>query len=95
MIRVLISFNSILHQKACFFVTIESSTKHILPKIDELRILITYDKCPDIYGLCEAFLDPDIMNQQIQIEGYDFKRKDRKCTLDKTGGGPFSIFVII
>ena len=26
--------------------------QHILPKIDELRILMTYDKCPDIFGLC-------------------------------------------
>ena len=48
---------------------------------------MTYDKCPDIFGLCETFLEPDIMHQQVEIEGYDFIPKDRKCTLDKTGGG--------
>ena len=45
--------------------------QHILPKIDELRIIMVFEKCPDILGLCETFLEPDIENQQVAIEGYD------------------------
>ena len=54
--------------------------QHILPKLDELRILMANDKCADILGLCESFLDPNIMDQQVAIEGYDFIRKDRMVT---------------
>ena len=61
--------------------------QHILPKLDELRILMANDKCADILGLCESFLDPNIMDQQVAIEGYDFIRKDRMDTQNKTGGG--------
>ena len=41
--------------------------QHLLPKLDELRILMTNDKCADILGLCESFLDPNIMDQQVAI----------------------------
>ena len=60
--------------------------QHILPKLDELRILMANDKCADILGLCESFLDPNIMDQQVAIGGYDFIRKDRMDTQNKTGG---------
>ena len=45
------------------------------------------DNCADILGLCESFMDPNIMDQQVAIEGYDFIRKDRIDTQNKTGGG--------
>ena len=60
---------------------------NILPKIDELKILMANEKCADILGLCETFLDPSIMDQQVAIEGYEFLRKDRMDTRNKTGGG--------
>ena len=41
----------------------------ILPKLDELRILMANDKFADILGLCESGLDPSIMDQQVAIEG--------------------------
>ena len=45
------------------------------------------ENCPDILGVCETFLSPNISNNQIQIKGYDFLRKDRADILNKTGGG--------
>ena len=61
--------------------------QHILPKINELRFIVANDKCPDILGLCETFLAPNIMDSQVAIDGYDFIRKHRADTQDKTGGG--------
>ena len=68
--------------------------QHILPKLDELRILMANDKCADILGLCESFLDPNIMDQQVAIEGYVFICKDRMDTQNKTGGGLILYFRI-
>ena len=42
---------------------------------------------PDIFGACETFLEPESLDNQIAIEGYDFLRKDRAATQNKTGGG--------
>ena len=61
--------------------------QHILPKLDELRILMANDKCADILGLSESFLDPNMMDQLVAIGGYDFIRKDRMDTQNKSGGG--------
>ena len=54
--------------------------QHILPKLDELRIVLASRNGPDIFCVCETFLEPDILNNQIAIEGYDFLRKDRATT---------------
>lgn len=61
--------------------------QHIIPKLDELRIVMATENCPDILGVCETFLSPNILNNQIQIKGYDFLRKDRADIFSKTGGG--------
>lgn len=61
--------------------------QHVLPKIDELRLIMAREKCPDIMGLCETFLEPNILDSQVVIDGYDFIRKDRADTQDKNGGG--------
>ena len=61
--------------------------QHIIPKLDELRIVMATENCPDILGLCETFLNPIISNNQVRIEGYDFLRKDRADIQNKTGGG--------
>ena len=60
---------------------------HIVPKIDELRISMAHDNCPDIFGLCETFLTDSISDDQIAIDGYDILRKDRSETQKKAGGG--------
>ncbi|MCG8048030.1 MAG: reverse transcriptase domain-containing protein, partial [Candidatus Thiodiazotropha endolucinida] len=45
------------------------------------------EKCPDILGLCETFLEPNVPDNQVVIEGYDFVRKDRAVVQNKSGGG--------
>ena len=42
---------------------------------------------PDILGLCETFLDSDVPDNLIFVADYAFLRKDRGCTINKTGGG--------
>ena len=40
---------------------------HIVPKIDELRISIAHDNCPDIFGLCETFLTDSFSDDQMLL----------------------------
>ena len=47
---------------------------HIAPKIDELRISMAHDNCPDILGMCETFLTDSISDDQIAINGFDILR---------------------
>lgn len=61
--------------------------RHILPKLDELKILMTSDKSPDIVGLCETFLTDSISENQLYIDDFDIIRKDRSNIEDKSGGG--------
>ena len=42
-----------------------------MPKIDELRIVPSTDKCPGIFGMCETFLEPNVLDGQVTLEGYD------------------------
>ena len=63
------------------------NVQHILPKLDEFRILLANRNGPDIFGACETFLEPENLDNQIAIDGYDFLRKDRAATQNKNGGG--------
>ena len=54
------------------------SIRHILPKLDELRIVLASRNGPDIFCACETCLEPDILNNQIAVEGYDFLQKDTR-----------------
>ena len=42
---------------------------------------------PDIFGLCETFLNQNIPDNLLSINGYQFVRNNRCCTIDKAGGG--------
>ena len=42
---------------------------------------------PDIFCACETFLEPNMSNNQIAIDGYVIHRKDRAATQNKNGGG--------
>ena len=66
--------------------------QHILPKLDELRTIMSTDKCPDVLGVCETFLASHVSDGQISIEGYDLIRKDRSDTQDKCARGGGLIF---
>ena len=63
------------------------NVRHLLPKLDELRIMLASKNGPDIFGLCETFLNQNIPDNLLSINGYQFVRKDRCCTIDKAGGG--------
>ena len=65
---------------------------HILPKLNELRVIMAYENSPDIFGACETFLDPDISDNQLAVSGYDFLRKDRASIQNKGGGGVLLYF---
>ena len=48
---------------------------------------MTTDKCPDIFGMCETFLERSIPDCQLVIDGFNLLRKDRSDTQNKSGGG--------
>ena len=49
--------------------------------------MMSHVNCPDIFGMCETFLTNSISDGQIAIDDFEFIRKDRSDTQDKTGGG--------
>ena len=55
--------------------------------MDEVRLLMANDNCPDIFGFCETFMNQTVLDNQVAIDGYDFFRKDRTEIQDKEGGG--------
>ena len=57
---------------------------HILNKMDELKILLSDKRSVDILGVCEPFLNDDILDALITAGGFNFERKDRNV---KFGGG--------
>ena len=63
--------------------------RHLVPKLDELRLALAADNGPDIFGICETFLDCNVPDCQLNIQGFDFMRKDRSDTQNKSGGGLF------
>ena len=63
------------------------NVRHLLSKLDELRLILASKTGPDILGLCETFLDSEVPDNLISVADYAFLRKDRGCTIKKTGGG--------
>ena len=61
--------------------------RHVLPKINDIRLLLSNDKCPDIMGVCETYLQNQHPDSLLSINNYSFIRKDRSETQDKSGGG--------
>ena len=65
---------------------------HIKPKLDKIKLLLNSSSKLDILGLCETFLDENTDDNILQMEGFNFERKDRAALrLDalntKRGGG--------
>ena len=54
----------------------------LLNKIDEMRIIVTECKF-DVMGICETFLDDNVTDNEICIEGYTMFKKNR----NRHGGG--------
>ena len=61
--------------------------RHLLPKLDELRISMACENGSDVPGICETFLNDDISFNQLTVNGFDHIRKDRSVTKDKSGEG--------
>ena len=57
---------------------------HILNKVDEIKILLSEKRSVDILGICETFLNSDVTDELITVDGFNFERKDRE---GKSGGG--------
>ena len=60
---------------------------HLPPKTDEVRLIMANENGPDIFGFCETFMNQSVLDSQVAIDGFDFCRKDRAETQDKSGGG--------
>ena len=56
--------------------------RSLLPKIDELKVLVTISK-PDIITIVETWLDQDILDSEVSIQDYRIFRRDRS----RHGGG--------
>ena len=54
--------------------------------------MLVNEKGPDIFRACETFLDANVSDGQIAINGFEFLRKDRCVTVDKNGGGVILYF---
>ena len=64
---------------------------HIVPKIDELRILMAHDKCPDIFGMCETYLTASISDDHIVIDDLIYYAKTGQTHRTKKEEAYYSI----
>ena len=56
---------------------------HLLPKIDNIKHIL--DKSDlDILCLCETFLDNNVVDEELQVPGYNFYRQDRTAASGKS-----------
>lgn len=60
------------------------NVRHLMPKIDEIELLLTSPETCHIFGLCETFLNQSTTNKELTIPGYNHERRDRS---GKKGGG--------
>ena len=57
---------------------------HLLPKLDEIHLLLHERRSVDILSLCETFLNENVQNSTLDVDGFTIERKDRQ---GKLGGG--------
>ena len=61
--------------------------RHLVPKLDELRLAMATERSLDIFGVCETFLEQSVSDCQVAIDGFSLLRKHRSDTQNKSGGG--------
>jgi ribonucleases P/MRP protein subunit RPP40 len=66
----------------CFYVNARS----IMNKVDELQLYVEEEK-PDIIGITETWVFEDVLDSEINIDGYTTLRKDRISGNKSRGGG--------
>ena len=57
---------------------------HLVPKIDEINMLLHERRTVDILGICETFLNDETNDSLIHVDGFELERKDR---IGNSGGG--------
>ena len=48
----------------------------IFPKIDEIRLSLSNTNSPDIFGICESFLQSHHADSLVSADEFNFIRKD-------------------
>ena len=62
------------------------NARSILNKIDELRVLVA-ERNPDIVGITESWCYNEILDSELELNGYKLYREDRRDTFKGRGGG--------
>lgn len=62
------------------------NARSIVNKLSEFEIFVLTEK-PDILGVTETWLNSNISNNEINIEGYSLFRRDRNSLVKQRGGG--------
>ena len=66
--------------------------RHLVPKLDELRISMTHNQCPDIFGMYETFLSILFLMSSLNLMvSISFERTDLKHRI-KLGEALYCIF---
>ena len=63
---------------------------HLIPKLDEIRLLLNEHRSVNILGLCETFLNENTDDNVLSIDGFTFERRDRD---DGRSGGGILVYV--
>ena len=61
--------------------------QHLLPKMDEIKLILCNSKLLDIFCLSETFLNSSVEESCIRINGFKIERKDGTGKLGGGGGG--------
>ena len=69
--------------------------RHLKPKIDDLKIILSPEKCIDVFGICETFLNPAIDDISINVQGYKIERKDRYESANAVAGKGGGVLIYI
>ena len=51
-------------------ILLNKNIRHLLQKINELRIIMANSSSPDVLGVCETFLEPNIPDNWVAIDSY-------------------------
>lgn len=61
----------------------QANCRSLLPKMDDLRHIISSSGSPSVVALCETWLDSNIMDSEVSLPDFRLFRRDR----DRHGGG--------
>ena len=50
--------------------------RHLKPKIDDMKVMLSQENCIDVFGVNETFLNTTVDDNFLNINGFAFVRKD-------------------